>query len=84
MLEQAILYRQKDVLENLLAVGATASAGLRYASSIGEVGLLPLFEKYDANLDASDDDGNTPLLLAIIGEHFETVFSLLELSLIHI
>ena len=78
VLEQAILYRQKDVLENLLAVGATASAGLRYASSIGEVGLLPLFEKYDANLDASDDDGNTPLLLAIIGEHYETVFSLLE------
>jgi ankyrin repeat protein len=42
------------------------------------VRLLPLFEKYGANLDASDDDGNTPLLLAIIGEHFETVFSLLE------
>jgi ankyrin repeat protein len=78
VLEQAILYRQKDVLENLLVVGIAASAGLRYASSIGEVRLLPLFEKYGANLDASDDDGNTPLLLAIIGEHFETVSSLLE------
>ena len=66
-MEQAILYRQKDVLENLLLLGSLASAGLRYAASIGEVELLPLFQQYGANLNGTDDEGNTPLLLAVLG-----------------
>ena len=78
VIEQAILYRQQEVLENILLLGISASAGLRYASSIGEEALLPLFKQYGANLDGADDDGNTPLLLAVLGEHQETVFRLLE------
>jgi len=80
VMELAILYRQKDVLESLLLLGTSASAGLRYASSIGEVGFLPLFKHHGANLDEADEDGNTPLLLAVLGEHQETVFRLLDFS----
>lgn len=77
-LDQAILNHQEKAILLLLQAGAKAEEGLRFAAERGRTSLLPLFEKFEADLDAVDEAGNTALLLATIGQHPQTVAWLLR------
>ncbi|KAI9289117.1 ankyrin repeat-containing domain protein [Umbelopsis sp. AD052] len=68
----SVLHRVKDEKKRLCYVNAT----LRRTAQYGQFNLIPHLLKYGAKVDATDDDGWSPLFLA--GQHVEVLCMLIH------